>query len=49
VVVTYDARLGMHGVLRFADPLLALAFARIGDRAAAGLRRALGGEPLRLW
>ena len=43
-VVTYDARLGMRGVLRVADPLLALAFGRIGDRAAAGLRRALGGE-----
>jgi hypothetical protein len=44
-VVTCDAWLGMRGVLRVADPLLALAFGRIGDRAAAGLRRALGGEP----
>jgi dehydrogenase/reductase SDR family member 12 len=47
-VVTYDARLDMRGALRVANPLLALAFGRIGDRAAAGLRRALGGEPPRL-
>ncbi len=47
-VVTYDARLDMRGALRVADPLLAIAFGRIGDRAAAGLRRALGGEPPRL-
>lgn len=47
-VVTYDARLDLRGALRVANPLLALAFGRIGDRAAAGLRRALGGEPPRL-
>lgn len=47
-VVTYDARLAMRGALRVVNPLLALAFGRIGDRAAAGLRRALGGEPPRL-
>lgn len=41
-VVTYDARLELRGVLRLADPLLGLAFRRIGDRAAAGLRRVLG-------
>lgn len=46
-VVTYDAQLDMRGALRIANPLLALAFGRIGDRAAAGLRRALGGEPPR--
>jgi uncharacterized protein YbjT (DUF2867 family)/carbon monoxide dehydrogenase subunit G len=36
--VTYDADLALTGLLRFADPLLALAFNRVGDRALAGLR-----------
>ena len=44
-VVTYDARLDLRGALSIANPLLALAFRRVGDRVAAGLRRALGGEP----
>jgi carbon monoxide dehydrogenase subunit G len=44
-VVTYDARLNLRGMLSLGDPLLGLAFRRIGDRAAAGLRRVLGGEP----
>lgn len=43
--VTYDADLRLAGPLRLADPFLRLAFGRIGDRAAAGLRRVLGGEP----
>lgn len=43
-VVTYDADLRLRGVLRLGDPMLRLAFGRIGDRAAAGLRRALDGE-----
>ena len=42
-VVTYDAALSLKGLLRLADPLLGLAFRRIGDRAAAGLRAALEG------
>jgi carbon monoxide dehydrogenase subunit G len=42
-VVTYDAELTLNGVLRVGDPLLGLLFKRIGDRAAAGLRRALDG------
>lgn len=42
-VVTYDADLSLKGVLRFGDPLLGLAFRRIGDRAAAGLRSVLEG------
>jgi carbon monoxide dehydrogenase subunit G len=42
-VVTYDADLRLKGLLRVADPLLKLAFGRIGDRAAAGLRTALAG------
>jgi carbon monoxide dehydrogenase subunit G len=42
-VVRYDAVLELNGLLRFADPVLGLAFGRIGDRAAAGLRAALDG------
>jgi carbon monoxide dehydrogenase subunit G len=42
-IVTYDADLRLKGVLRIAAPVLALIFRRIGDRAAAGLRRALDG------
>ena len=40
--VTYDADLALKGPLRFADPLLGLAFKRVGDRALAGLRETLG-------
>ena len=43
-VVTYDAELTLNGPLGLADPLLGLAFKRIGDRAAAGLIKALDGE-----
>ena len=39
--VTYDADLRLRGVLRFADPLLAILFRRIGDRAVTGLRKTL--------
>lgn len=42
-VVTYDADLSLNGVLRLGNPVLGVAFGRIGDRAAAGLRRALEG------
>lgn len=42
-VVTYDADLRLNGPLRLGDPLLRLVFGRIGDRAAAGLRRAVDG------
>lgn len=38
----YDARVTLKGIGRFADPLLGLAFKRLGDNAAAGLRRELG-------
>jgi hypothetical protein len=44
VVVTYDADLALRGGFRVANPLLGLAFSRIGDRAAAGLRRVLAGD-----
>lgn len=43
-IVTYDAELTLNGLLRLADPALALAFKRIGDRAAAGLVSALQGS-----
>ena len=40
--VTYDADLRLKGTLgRLMDPLLGLAFRRIGDRAAIGLGKAL--------
>ena len=43
--VTYDANLRLRGLLRLADPLLGLLFRRLGDNAAAGLRRELGESP----
>jgi len=43
-IVTYDAKLTLRGPLRLFDLLLGLAFRRLGDRAAAGLRRALHGS-----
>lgn len=42
--VTYDAELTLSGPLGLADPLLGIAFQRIGDRAAAGLIEALDGK-----
>jgi hypothetical protein len=39
--ITYEADLAPRGVTRLFSPLLALAFGRIGDRAAAGLRDAV--------
>jgi carbon monoxide dehydrogenase subunit G len=42
--VTYDATLTLNGPLALLDPLLKLAFRRIGDRAATGLRRVLKGS-----
>lgn len=40
-LVTYDARLEGKGGFALAEPLLSLAFRRIGDRARDGLSRAL--------
>jgi hypothetical protein len=40
-VITYDADLRLKGALRILDPLLMVAFRRIGDRARSGLLRAL--------
>ena len=42
-LVTYDADLSLKSVFRLANPILAMVFRRIGDRAAAGLRRVLEG------
>jgi carbon monoxide dehydrogenase subunit G len=39
--ITYDAELMLKGPLRLADPLLGLAFNRVGDRALAGLKHKL--------
>jgi hypothetical protein len=39
--VTYDADLRLKGLLSVADPLLGLAFNRVGDRALVGLREVL--------
>jgi carbon monoxide dehydrogenase subunit G len=39
--VTYDAELVLKGPLRVADPILGIAFRRVGDRALAGLRNQL--------
>jgi hypothetical protein len=46
-IVTYDAELQLKSVLKVADPLLGLAFRRIGDRAAVGLRRVLEGTEVK--
>jgi len=42
-VVTYTADLALKGFRAIGNPLLALAFKKIGDRAAQGLRRVLEG------
>ncbi len=39
--ITYDAQLTLKGAMKLADPLLALAFNRVGDRALDGLRQTL--------
>jgi carbon monoxide dehydrogenase subunit G len=43
--ITYEADLRLKGLLRIADPLLKLAFNRVGDRALAGLERTLAPAP----
>lgn len=40
--MTYDAELGLTGLAVIANPLLALAFRRIGNRARGSLRHVLG-------
>ena len=39
--ITYDADLALKGPFKLADPLLALAFKQVGDRALAGMRKTL--------
>ena len=43
-LVTYDARLTLRGLFGLVDPLLGLAFDRIGAKAERGLIEALEGE-----
>ena len=45
-ILTYEADLRLKGPLALVNPLLPLAFDRIGDKGVAGLRRALGGPPV---
>ena len=45
-VVAYDADLVLNGLLKFGDPVLRLAFNRIGGQAADGLVKSLGGTRL---
>ena len=45
-IVTYEADLTLNGILKLGDPLLKLAFDRIGDKAAAGLLDRLDGTRL---
>ncbi len=40
--ITYDADLALKGPYKLANPLLQLAFKRVGARALAGLRKTLG-------
>jgi len=53
--ITYDAELTLKGPLKLADPLLALAFKRVGDRALAGMRDTLArkqaetGDRVNVW
>lgn len=39
--MTYEARLTLKGAMRIIDPVFNLLFKRLGDNAAAGLRRQL--------
>lgn len=43
-IVTYDATLTFRGPLGGFDPFLRVVFRRIGDRAAAGLKRVLASK-----
>lgn len=42
--LVYDAQLKPRGLMKLAEPLLAILFKRLGDNAAAGLARELGGR-----
>lgn len=45
--VVYDAHLTPKGGFRLIDPILGLMFKRLGDNAASGLARELGGKLLK--
>jgi hypothetical protein len=45
-IVSYDADLQLHGLLRIGDPLLAVSFKRMGDRARDGMADKLDGTIL---
>jgi hypothetical protein len=45
--VTYDADLVLKGPLKLGDPLLSVAFGRVGDKAAEGLGAKLSEPPPR--
>ncbi len=45
--VSYEATLELKGILQFADPILGLVFNRIGDKAAAGMAKALESAKVR--
>ena len=45
-ILTYEADLRLKGALAAANPVLPLAFGRIGDKGLAGLKRVLGGPPV---
>ena len=42
--LTYDASLSPKGVMKLASPILGIVFKRLGDNAAKGLARELGGK-----
>ena len=42
--MTYDARLSFKGLAALANPLLALGFNRVGDRARDSLRKVLSSD-----
>jgi len=44
-LVTYDADLRLKSALKLLDPLLAIGFNRIADKARDGLRERLAGDP----
>jgi carbon monoxide dehydrogenase subunit G len=46
-IVTYDADLQLKGIFKVLGPVLSLSFGRIGDRAAAGMRRVLDGTEVK--
>ena len=46
-IVTYDATLELEGLFKVAEPLMKLAFQRIGSKADRGMQEALDGRKVR--